>query len=237
MNAARLLLALRPRGNASKRAPRRVGSLVLACLGVLSILLGAASSTAATPPRKPNDGLPRKWFGITEYLVTTDGVTVGARGTLTYTLVGKIASSPRLTQYTYEPSGKPTVEHHGTYGCTHWAGSVGSKQVTQQLKPLRGIERAGWLQIVVSRRPGKPVRAEYLLGGATEFPDIEVCDGLTFPTYEVITWITSGPPRRMRLTAKILQGTYEDGVRKDGWCLVRSRAYVLKCDLEIGPEP
>ena len=70
------------------------------------------------------------------------------------------------------------------------------------------------------------------------YPDTEVCpDAGIFAADSPIAWISSGQPRRMRLTARMLQGRYEGSeVRTDEWCLVRNRPDVLKCDLGIGSD-
>ena len=214
---------------------RRVGLLGLACLGALSAFLSAAASNAATPKPPANDGLPRKWIGVTEFKADSDGLTpLTAHANVTFTLVKTNAQDVRRTgpvfyYYTTEKGSKLHVQHSGTSGCTY---------KTDVVVPL--VPGQGQLSIQLTRRPGKPAKVEYWVAtdGLPTYPETEVCpESGTFTANSPITWVTSGPPRRMRLTAKMLQGTYEvSGVRTDEWCLVRSRPDVLKCNLGIGPE-
>jgi hypothetical protein len=219
-------------------APRSL--LALASLAALASFL-AASSTAASPPRKSNDGLPRKWFGVTALKVENGGLTTAVVATVTFTLVGSYGSAGRGTYYEYRPSGSFVVDHHGTDA----AGCIHSTPPNTSYPLVRG---QGILAITVSRRPGKPVKAEYQVGGGytptyflknptlTSYVQIVKCPDVGYTGSEQIEWIHSGPLRGMRPTAKIVQGTFQGEVRKDEWCLVRSRPDVLKCDLGIGSD-
>jgi hypothetical protein len=205
--------------------------LALACFVVFSTCFTATASTAAPSKPKPGDGLPRQWIGVAGFEAVVGGITLRAHAEVTFTLAEK---NPRGYEYQIGKGSKIHIEEFGTTagGCSLKADVV---------KPLEAGE--GALTIIVTRRPRKPVKAEYGVGGGnagtlTTFPETQTCpEGGTGTGDAPIMWLNSGPLRRMRLTATMLQGTYRgNDVRTDEWCFVRKRPDVLKCDLGIGPD-
>lgn len=197
---------------------------------------------ALTRPKLVNDGLPKRWIGAvaSDYenpVVFTSFATV----TFTLTKVGRRGSgSATSTDYIYRPSGKITMNISGGDGSCSYQGSSETTLTPQD----------GRLEIVVNKRKGRPTQisyyGDYVSTGRLVIPTTVMCVGSPPSQDETTlsTWFQSfavsdpDPSRRMRATAKTLEGTVTDvGSSYTGkwkWCLARNQRGVLGCYADVG---